>query len=77
MTWLAWLRDFLSVKFKFSYEKKSSLLVIDPKVFKEGEIKEMRVWCWKCMKFVKLVVQGKNGKFLVEYIGCPHMKGEA
>ncbi|MDI6793941.1 MAG: hypothetical protein QME81_13930, partial [bacterium] len=51
---------------------KSSALTIDIKTFEEGEIKETTVWCWKCMKNIKVVIQCKEGKFLVEYIGCPH-----
>jgi len=63
------------LRIKFGYEKKSSVLIIDPKVFKENEIKETSVWCWRCMKHIKVVVQCKNGEFFIEYIGCPHMKG--
>lgn len=74
MTPLNWLRSIFSVRLGYEKKSKTSLLIIDPKIFKENTVKEMSVWCWKCMKRVKVVVQCKNGKFFVEYIGCPHMK---
>lgn len=59
-------------KLKIKKASKSSLLTIDPKIFKEGDIKKTKVWCWKCMKNIKVMVQCKESKFLVKYIGCPH-----
>lgn len=54
------------------YSKKTSLIEIDVKTFKEGEMKEMQTWCWKCMKHIKFIVQCKNEKFHIHFWECPH-----
>lgn len=47
------------------YEKKTSEIIIDPKVFTECHSKEIGVWSWKKLKTVKHVIHFKNGVFLV------------
>ncbi len=68
------LKSILSIKLGYEKKSKTSLVIIDPKIFEENEVKEMSVWCWKCMKKVKVAVRCKSDKFFIKYIGCPHMK---
>ncbi|MEW6619175.1 MAG: hypothetical protein AB1422_07535 [bacterium] len=62
----------LKVNIKREKVSKSSEVIIDSKIFKEGDIKETEIWCWKCLKNIKVMIQCKEGKFLVKYIGCSH-----
>lgn len=71
-SFLKLLGNIFKVNIKLEEISKSSEITIDIKTFKEGEIKETTTWCWKCMKNIKVMVQCKEGKFVVKYIGCPH-----
>jgi len=52
-------------KGKISIERKTSEIVIDPTVFKDGDCKEVRVWSWIKMKTIKYIVCYKDGKFTI------------
>ena len=45
--------------------RKTSEIVIDPTVFKDGDCKKIRVWSWKRFKTIKYVVCYKDGEFSI------------
>jgi len=48
--------------FQFSFHKKTSERIIDPKVIGKGETKIEKVWSWKRMKNEKFAITRMNGK---------------
>ena len=45
--------------------RKTSEIVIDPTIFKDGDCKEIRVWSWKRLKTIKYIVCYKDGEFVI------------
>jgi len=64
----------IELPFNFTRKSKTEGVIVDVRNFKEGEIKEVHVWCWRCRKIAVIMVSCKDGKFSVLSIACPHTK---
>ena len=49
-------------------ERKPSEFIIDPITFDECTSKEVRIWRWKSLKTIKVLVHFRKGKFVIKEI---------
>ena len=55
--------------FRSILKRKPSELVIDPTTFSECTSKEVRVWRWKRLKTIRVLVHFQEGKFITKELG--------